>query len=447
MELLETIKASLPSTVSTSGGPLLVALSGGADSVCLLLALHELGYPVTALHCNFQLRGTESDADEAFCRRLCRAHDIPLHVRHFRTQSYARRQGISTEMAARDLRYEWFCEQVPQLQAQAVCVAHHRDDSTETLLLNLIRGTGIHGLTGMKPERRLADGTLLLRPLLALSRQDIEQWLQQREQTWVTDSTNLHPEAAQRNRIRLELLPLMEQLNPSMRQSLTQTAARLAEAEALYAQAVEVNRTRVMPVPDTIDVAALLSTPAPRTMLHELLTPSGFTPDQVQDIFDHLDGQPGHLWLSPSHRLLRDRGRLLLQPMKEASPIGQEWVLPLEGLFETPDRQRLLIRRQAVSPDFQVPRDPSTVCLDLEKLTLPLHLRTPREGDRFQPFGMEGTRLVSDLLTDRHLSLFQRERQLLALSGDRIAWVVGIRAAAGFEVDSTTRHVLTITIL
>jgi len=447
MELIETIQASLPSAVCADGGPLLVALSGGADSVCLLLALREMGYTVEALHCNFQLRGVESDADEAFCRRLCRAHGIPLQVKHFRTQSHARRQGVSIEMAARQLRYDWFCQQARARQAQAVCVAHHRDDSIETLLLNLIRGTGIHGLTGMKSERRLADGTLLLRPLLALSRQDIEAWLQQRGQTWVTDSTNLSAEAAQRNRIRLQLLPLMEELNPRVRENLAETAARLSEAEALYTQAVEASRDRVMPQPDAIDVAALLASPAPRTMLHELLTPLGFTPDQAQDIFDHLDGEPGHLWLSPSHRLLRDRGRLLLQPVEEARSGGVDQVLPLEGLFETPDGQRLLVRRQAIAPGFQPPRDPSTVCMDLEKLQLPLRLRTAREGDRFQPFGMEGTRLISDLLTDRHLSLFQRERQLLVLSGESIAWVVGIRAAAGFEVDDSTRHVITITTL
>lgn len=447
MELIDTIKVSLEAAGCKDSGPVLVGLSGGADSVCLLLALHVLAYQVEALHCNFQLRGVESDADEAFCRRLCRAQGIPLRVRRFRTESYARRQGISIEMAARALRYDWFGQQAREARAQAVCVAHHRDDAVETLLLNLIRGTGIHGLTGMKAERRLEDGTLLLRPMLALSREEIEQWLQARGQAWVTDSTNLSAEAAQRNRIRLQLLPLMEEINPSVRKSLAQTATRLKEAEVLYGQAVEMNRSRVMPQPDVLDVSALLSTPAPRTLLHELLTPLGFTPDQTQDIFDHLQGEPGHLWLSPSHRLLRDRGRLLLQHIQAATSCEKEFVLPLEGLFETPDRQRLLIRRQAVTPSFQIPRDTNTVCMDLEKLQLPLHLRTPQEGDRFQPFGMEGTRLVSDVLTDRHLSLFQRERQLLVLSGESIAWVVGVRAAAGFEVDSSTRHVLTITVL
>ncbi len=368
-----------------------------------------------------------------------------MQVKHFRTQSYAKRQGVSIEMAARQLRYDWFCQQARERQAQAVCVAHHRDDSVETLLLNLIRGTGIHGLTGMKPERRLEDGTLLLRPMLTLSRRDIEQWLQQRGQSWVTDSTNLSPDAALRNRIRLQLLPLLEELNPNVRQTLTETATRLSEVEILYNEAVGVNRKSVMPQPDVINLTALLATPTPRTLLHELLTPLGFTPDQTQDIFDHLEGEPGHLWFSATHRLLRDRGRLLLQPLTEA-PASTDCVLPLEGLFETPGL-RLLIRRQAVTPNFQVPRDPNTVCMDLEKLQLPLHLRSPREGDRFRPFGMEGTRLVSDVLTDRHLSLFQRERQLLVLSGETIAWVVGVRAAAGFEVDEATRHVLTITVL
>ena len=453
MNIIDSIKATLPASVRPESGTLLVALSGGADSVCLLLALQEMGYSVAALHCNFELRGLESDGDEAFCRRLCRARGVNLRVRHFRTQSHARRQGISTEMAARQLRYAWFREEVEAQGAQALCVAHHRDDSIETLLLNLIRGTGLHGLTGLRPERQLQDGLTVLRPLLQVSRADIERWLTERGQTWVTDSTNLSAEAAQRNAIRLELLPLMEKMNPRVREGLAETAARLSEAEALYDQAVAVNREHIMTPDGAIDVPALLATPAPRTMLHELLTPLSFTPEQVGEIYEGLSGEPGHLWRSSTHRLLRDRGRLLVEPLDGSNAVTQstmvrEWVLPLEGLFEAPGHQRLLVRRHAVvDGSFQVPRDLQTVCMDLEKLQLPLVLRTPHEGDRFQPFGMEGTRLVSDYLTDKKLSLFDKERQLLVTSGQQIVWLVGMRAASGFEVDASTRHVMTITLL
>ena len=428
------------------GGVLLVALSGGADSVCLLLALKELGYDVHALHCNFELRGTESDGDEAFCRRLCRKHDLPLTVKHFRTRSYATRHHISIEMAARELRYQWFEEQRQELGAQAICVAHHRDDNIETLLLNLVRGTGIHGLTGMKVK-----SGYVVRPLLNVAREDIETWLDERQQEWITDSTNLDPDAALRNKIRLQLLPLMEEMNPNVRETLAATATRFAEAEALYDDAVADERQRVERTDGSISVAALKTATSSATVLHEILHPRGYSAEQVREIHDSMEGESGKMWESrEGWRLLRDRGRLLMQKDSDEashpSPDGD--YMPLEGLYEPRRGVRLLIRRQAIDPTtFVVPRDASTVCFDLEKLTLPLTIRPTRDGDRFQPFGMKGTRLVSDLLTDMKLSLFDKERQYVICSGERIAWVVGLRSAAGYEVDANTRHVMTITLL
>jgi len=447
-------KVLTDAAILKDGDALLVALSGGADSVALLLALHELGYPVHALHCNFELRGTASDGDEAFCRRLCHAHDIPLSVKHFRTRSYAQRHGISIEMSARELRYQWFAEVAATQGAQAVCVAHHRDDNIETLLLNLIRGTGIHGLTGMRPvSQRTIDSSQLsiVRPLLEVSRAEIEAWLTERDQTWVTDHTNLDPDAALRNKIRLQLLPLMEEMNPRVRESLAETAHRLAEAEALMGDAVRDISSEVSQPDGSLSVSALKQATSSQTVLHEILHPRGYTAEQVRDIHDTMEGESGKLWESrQGHRLLRDRGRLLMQDTDRAAtatPAGGTF-LPLDGLYEGPFGLRLLIRRQAIDPaTFEIPRDAHTACFDLEKLTLPLALRLTREGDRFQPFGMNGTRLVSDLMTDHKLSLFDKERQLLVTSGDRIAWVVGLRAAAGFEVDDHTRHVITLTLL
>lgn len=449
-------KVLTAAAVKKDGDALLVALSGGADSVALLLAVQELGYPVHALHCNFELRATASDGDEAFCRRLCHAHDIPLSVKHFRTRSYAQRHGISIEMAARELRYQWFAEVAATQGAQAVCVAHHRDDNIETLLLNLIRGTGIHGLTGMKEISTLNFklSTLnfqVLRPLLSLSRADIEAWLTERDQTWVTDATNLDPDAALRNKIRLQLLPLMEEMNPRVRENLAETAHRLAEAEALMGDAVRDIHSEVSQPDGSLSVSALKQATSSQTVLHEILHPRGYTAEQVRDIHDTMEGESGKLWESrQGHRLLRDRGRLLMQETDDtvATGAGAGTFLPLDGFYEGPFGLRLLIRRQAIDPaTFEIPRDAHTACFDLEKLTLPLGLRLVREGDRFQPFGMNGTRLVSDLMTDHKLSLFDKERQLLVCSGDRIVWVIGLRTAAGFEVDADTRHVITLTLL
>lgn len=443
MELLQIIQKGLPADLPADAH-LLVALSGGADSVCLLLTLSRLGYKVEALHCNFELRGTESDADEAFCRRLCRAHSIPITVRHFRTRSYAQRHALSLEMAARRLRYDWFAEMASARSAAAVCVAHHRDDNVETLLLNLVRGTGIHGITGMSP-RRVQDGLVVLRPMLSLSRADIESWLEEQGQTWVTDSTNLRPDTAQRNLIRLRLLPLMEEMNPRVRETLAEDIVRFREAEVLYASAVAGELEQVV-TGDEADVARLRASSSPRALLQEWLHVCGFNSSQINEIYDGLEGDSGRIWQSDTHRLLRDRGRLVLQANKPEARGGM--VLPLDGLCVTSADVRLLVRRQAMAfADFVVPHDRNTACFDLEKLELPLTIRCVREGDRMQPFGMDGTRLVSDIMTDRKLSLFEKERQMAVLSGERIVWLVGQRVAAGYEVDENTRHVMTITLL
>ena len=443
MNLLQSIRKNLPSDLA-SDELLLVGLSGGADSVCLLLALQELGFRVEALHCNFELRGVESDADEAFCRRLCHNINVPLSVRHFRTRSFAQRHTLSLEMAARQLRYDWFAEVCRQRGAKAVCIAHHRDDNIETLLLNLVRGTGIHGTTGMKAVSEL-NGLSLLRPLLQLGRQDIEDWLTERGQTWVTDSTNLQSDAAQRNLIRLEVLPLLEKLNPRVRETLQEDIQRMTEAEALYDLAVRGALKEAMDSDDQLNIARLSAATSPRTLLYEWLHPFGFNSTQIKEIHEGLEGESGRVWNSATHRLLRDRGRLLLQEVSPASV--DEQVLPLEGLFISDENVRLLVRRQSVDSSFVIPRDARVATFDLEKLELPLTLRRVREGDRMQPFGFDGTRLVSDILTDRKLSLFEKESQLVVMSGERIVWLVGQRVGAGAEVDAATRHVMQIHLL
>ena len=444
MELLEQIRVSTEVYIAKDNGPVLVGVSGGADSIALLLVLKELDFDVEALHCNFELRATESDRDETFVRKVCREHGIAITVKHFRTKAEAQRQGISIEMAARQLRYEWFGRMARLRKAQCVCVAHHRDDNAETLLLNLVRGTGIRGLCGMKAVSTNGD-VPLLRPLLGVSRTDIEAWLTERGQTWVTDSTNLQADAAQRNKIRLEVMPVLRELNPRVDKTLSETAERLTEATCLYDFALALQRSGVEDATG-IDINALQQTIAPRTVLYEILKDRGFTAEQADDVYAHLDGESGHEWQSTEWRLLRDRGRLLWRRRDDRLELSPA-VLPLEGLAEVIKGVRLLIRRQAVYPGFDIPRKADTVCFDLEKLTLPLTVRLVQEGDRFQPFGMEGTRLVSDLLTDLKLSVFDKERQLVIESGERIAWVVGRRAAAGFEVDEKTRFVMTITVL
>ena len=452
MTLIENIQNKLQALgIKPENGTIAVALSGGADSVCLLLALKEMGYTTHALHCNFELRGTESDADEAFCRRLCRQHGLPITVKHFRTKAYAERHDISIEMAARNLRYKWFDEQVNLLGAPTLCVAHHRDDQAETILLNLVRGTGIRGLCGMQK----VNAKNVVRPLLHVSRREIETWLQQRGQNYVTDSTNRDPEAARRNTMRLEVMPALQRINPAATANIALSGERLNEALQLYELAVSTQRATIEHA-GAIDIAALRASVAPQTMLYEILRERGFTPEQTRDIYESLDGDSGREWQSADWRLLRNRGRLMLQSKNGSGgtdeltdkDADEGCYLPLEGLYDAPGGVRLFIRRQVVDKaTFIIPHEAQTACFDLEKLTLPLVIRRTHEGDRLHPFGMEGTRLVSDLLTDQKLSVYEKEQQLVVCSGDTIVWVVGRRVATGFEIDDNTRHAMTLTML
>lgn len=401
---------------------ILVALSGGADSVALLHLLRELGYTCEAAHCNFHLRGEESDRDEAFVRQLCQQLEVPLHVVHFRTEEEAARRRISIEMAARELRYAWFEELRLSREAQAVAVAHHRDDSVETLLLNLIRGTGLNGLRGIRPK----NGHII-RPLLLLSRADLLQYLDDLKQPYMTDSTNLQDEFL-RNKIRLHLLPFLQTLNPSIQSTLLQTAQHLDEAYSIYQQGITEGKLRVC-TPQGIRINALMNEPSPSTLLHEILSPKGFNSSQIKDIFHSLGQQSGKVFHASDYRLVKDRELLILEKVKN--------VLPPELQYETQD----------YTSSFLIPRERHTACLDADKLTHPLTLRRYQAGDSFVPFGMKGRKKVSDYLTDRKFSLFQKEQQWVLCCGKDIIWLVGERIDNRFRIDQNTQKVLIIKII
>ena len=384
---------------------MLVALSGGADSVALLRLLWAEGNDIEALHCNFHLRGEESDRDEHFVTQLCQQLGIPLHIQHFSTRAHANNKGISLEMAARELRYVWFEEMRTRLHADYIAVAHHRDDQAETVLLNLIRGTGLRGLAGMST----INGHIL-RPLLPYSRQEILNYLSSIGQDYVTDSTNLERDAL-RNRIRLDVMPLLNELNPRAAEHIAQTAHHVAEAIPYYLRGVSQSEEL---------------TP---TTLHERLLGCGFTPAQEADILAHIGDTSGAVYESHTHRVLRDRGRMLL----EAKEVEEEPPALKTDIVETDDALSFL-QGQPLTPDHAY--------LDADKLQFPLTLRHLRQGDRFQPYGMKrGTRLVSDFLTDHKLSLFAKQRQWLACSGNDIVWVCGLRPDHRFRVTSNTHRV------
>lgn len=404
----------------------LVTLSGGADSVALLRVLLALGYHCEAAHCNFHLRGEESDRDERFVRELCEEVGVTLHVTHFDTIAYSAEHHISIEMAAREMRYTWF-EQLRQARGlDVIAVAHHRDDSVETFLLNLIRGAGINGLKGISPH----NGNIV-RPLLEMSRQDILNYLEYLHQAYVTDSTNLQDEYM-RNKIRLNILPMLQDLNPSVSERIAETAARLTDVSLIYNKEIEAGKCRVMKNAGRIHIQRLMEEVAPAALLFEILHPLGFNSVQVGDVFRSLSAQPGKRFTSAEWEVLRDRTELIIQSRKKS------------GDDVLADAPQLIMETIEITPEFVVPKDKSTACLDADKLVQPLTLRKWREGDKFVPFGMKGKKNVSNYLTDRKFTLFQKENQYVLCSEDKIVWLVGERSDDRFRVTEETRRVLVV---
>ena len=411
----------------------LVALSGGADSVALLLLLKNAGFNVHAAHCNFHLRGDESDRDEAFCVELCQRLGVELHRAHFDTREYAELHKVSIEMAARELRYKWFEQLRQDIGVAGICVAHHRDDSVETVLLNLVRGTGLRGLTGIQPR----NGSIL-RPLLCVSRAEIETFLAEKGQKYVTDSTNLEVDV-QRNIIRLEVLPLLRKLNPAVAENIQRTAENLAEAQLVLNVAIaSINSSNVLNLSD------LEKYGSSEYLAFEWLKKYGFNGDQVRQI---LDADTGKIVSSSTgYDVLKDRGRLIVEPALEPfNPMR----IPEEGTYvlggssiefggKTTENNTFRVRKKPV----YVSKDPYVATLDASKVRFPLTVRRVEEGDWMQPYGMKGRKLLSDLMTDLKMTVFEKRRQLVVVDAKgAVLWLVGRRIAAFVSVSDATTAV------
>lgn len=399
---------------------ILVALSGGADSVALTRILITLGYHCEAAHCNFELRGEESDRDEDFVRNFCRSLNIKCHSIHFETRRYAAQQSISIEMAARELRYNWFSKICEESDCQVVAVAHHKDDSVETMLLNLIRGTGINGLLGIRPK----NGNVV-RPLLCASRQEVVEYLHRMNQTYVTDSTNLEDEYT-RNKIRLNLLPLMEEINPSVKDGLVKTASYLNDISKVYQQAIKESIDRIFITPEKeISIEKLMNEPAPQALLFEVLFPLGFNSTQVEEVYGSLNGQPGKRFISSQWQVVKDRELLLIEKVKTAN-----------------DKPQIIFEEVLFTKEFVIPKDKNTACFDANKFKGVISIRKWEKGDYFIPFGMKGKKLVSDFMTDSKFSLLKKEQQWVLSCNDQIAWLIGERTDNRFRIDDSTQKVI-----
>lgn len=442
-------------------GSYIVALSGGADSVALLLILKNLGMPIHAAHCNFHLRGEESECDEQFCVDLCEREGICLHRIHFDTLTYAEKHKVSIEMAARDLRYRYFAQLARDIEADGICVAHHRDDNVETLLLNLLRGSGVDGLAAIAPK----NGNIL-RPLLCISRQDILGYLAEKGQDYVTDSTNLEDDAL-RNKIRHHVIPLLETLNPAARENIAQSARYLRQAKMMLDDAVEVlshpdDSSTSHPddsstsQPDdssniiTIGKQLVMQAASPEFMLHQLIGCYGFHGDTIDGIIESMnsqDGGIGKIWKSNEYMLCIDREKLLITPLKEMDNLQKErtFRLPEEGNYSLAGNTRIRIRHYPRTADFTPSKESRRITLDADQVSFPLTYRLTQQGDRFKPFGMKGTKLVSDYLTDRKRNYMEKMSQhVLTDKAGEIIWLIGERTSDHCKITPDTQSILEI---
>lgn len=433
----ETIQNFLAQQGIPTDSGFLVAVSGGPDSIALLHALKYLNLRIWALHCNFRLRGKESDRDEQFVKRFCHTYGIALSVKQFETETYAKENGISIEMAARELRYAWFREMKTKKQMEYILVGHQADDVAETVFINLCRGTGIKGLTGIKS----VNGDIL-RPLLTCSREDILEYMEQEKLGFRTDSSNNSLDYT-RNIIRHKILPVCKEINPSFLSTLRENCQALQETEQIFRYGIRQLKAEVTEQKEEellIHIAKTLSSPAPYTLLYELLHPLGFNKTQIRDILNSSNATPGKKFHSENHCLCKGRThwRLFSSDCNTFTPLQIE----KEGIYNL-NGQNYEFRIFPKPDDFTIDKNPSAAYIDAEKIKFPLLVRSWQTGDNFCPIGMKKLKKkISDFFTDQKFSLKQKKECLLLVSEDKIAWIVSYRLDDRFKITSSTRKIL-----
>ena len=415
---------------------IILALSGGIDSMVLADLLLKAKADFVLAHCNFHLRGEESDGDEKFVRDYAERNGLTIYVKQFDTINYAEEHKLSIEMAARELRYSWFEELRQQLSCDYIAVAHHADDQLETFFINLLRGSGIRGLKGMQP----INGPIV-RPLLDVSRAEIQQYAEEHHLEWREDHTNAET-VYLRNKIRHELMPLIDHISKEGRGAILKSMNHLAAENELYRELVREKISQMVNPTDRTSLRgaetlrfSLTSNLLPPTsqLLFEWLRDYGFNSDQVQFIYEALqNGQPGTSFFSPTHRVTVERDGL------ELTPLCQPTELPIQLTYEQLPK----------AGSFTLDPSPSIAQLDYDKLTFPLQLRKWQAGDRFHPLGMKGSKLLSDFFVDQKMTTLQKEEcHVLTTADGQIVWVVGRRIDDRFKVTDQTKTVLKVQIV
>ena len=416
---------------------LLIAISAGIDSVVLSHLLHSLKFNISLAHCNFQLRGKESDKDEAFVKKLAKDLKVPIYTQSFETAGYAKKQKLSIQLAARELRYKWFEEVLRINGLDFVLTAHHADDDLETFIINTARGTGLDGLTGI-PER---NGNIL-RPLLPFSRSQIEKYAKEKGITWREDQTNLEINYL-RNKIRHKIIPVLKEINPALLASFKTTLENLKGSRQIIDDKIsELSNDLIIKDENELklDIDQLTKLSNPKAYLFELLNPYGFT--EWNDIRDLLVAQSGKKIRSSTHQLVKDRKYLLLARYDKDDKNKDVYKVNKGDLY---------FHEEDVKMKFTYLKESQTVInnnnvafLDLGNLKFPLTVRKWEKGDYFYPFGMKGKKKLSKYFKDEKISILDKEKIWLLCSEDQVSWIVGKRLDDRFRITDKTKNILKI---
>lgn len=421
---------------------LLLAVSGGIDSMILVDTFHKLGLDIGIAHCNFNLRQKSSDKDELFVIETANKLDIPMFHISFDTKSYVNKEQLSIQMAARELRYQWFCKILSEHKYDYLLTAHHKDDAIETFLINFSRGTGLHGLTGI-PE----INNEIIRPLLPFSRNDINVYAAKNKLIWREDKSNADTKYI-RNKIRHKVVPILKELNPSFLDSFSQTLCHLNESKSFIDQQITAIKKSIVNTENNnfiIDIKKLQKHGQEKFILREILKEYQFT--QWDNVCNLLTAQSGKFINSTTHRLLKNRDELILSEIQSTEPgfftiskKSKEIKIPLHLKFKKMDALKLEAFKNNEKSAIH------KIYIDLDSISYPLTLRKWQQGDFFYPFGMHGKKKLSKFFKDEKMSLVEKENTWVLCSEDNIVWIIGKRMDDRFKINKTTLKGLKITL-
>lgn len=417
----------------------LLAVSGGIDSMIMTHLFIEAGFKIGIAHCNFCLRYEESDKDEKLVKDCAAENNIPFYSVKFDTKAFAKKNRLSVQMAARELRYNWFEEIRKEYKFDFIAVAHNLNDNIETLLINLTRGTGITGLTGIRPSH-----DRIIRPLLFATRQVIVEYSNKHNIIFREDKSNAETKYT-RNKIRHLVIPVLKKINPSIETTLNETAERLSEIDEILTEHIREISDRVCEKKGQniiFNISLLKVDLQNNTILYELFRPYGISGLLLKDLLKIIDGRTGGQIFTGTHRIIKNRKELIVSPVKQDEEVYYE-IRNITGFKKIPE----IISAQNININinYAIPSDPSTACLDAQKIIFPLIIRKWRTGDYFYPLGMKKKKKLSDYFVDKKYSILQKEKTLVLESSGEIAWIVGGRIDDRFKITGTTKKVLILT--